>query len=129
MLEDMLICLCSWQERPALESNSRDAAGEGGAARLAPDELTVNLTAGPPAGLAFDGPAQLQVRVLGAGSPQLAPLLPLDSSRGACKLSAQLVTMQCYDSAHHLNSVPTTLRTPRSPAPLSPPVWHLRRAG
>ncbi|KAI8466921.1 MAG: hypothetical protein J3K34DRAFT_524164 [Monoraphidium minutum] len=37
----------------------RDDKGEDGASRLTPDELAVTLTPGPPAALAFDGPAQL----------------------------------------------------------------------
>lgn len=44
--------------RPAPPACSDDA-GEGGAALLAPDELTVTLRAGAPHALAFDGPAAL----------------------------------------------------------------------
>lgn len=47
---------------PSRAIHRRDETGEDGASRLKPDELTVTLTPGPPAALAFDGPAQLQVR-------------------------------------------------------------------
>jgi len=51
----------STTNQPSTINPQRDEAGEEGASFLAADELTVTLAPGPPAALAFDGPAQLQV--------------------------------------------------------------------